>query len=199
MLNFDINKFEICFFNIPNQVIFGAVTHPELKEPIILSLDITANENGLLHMELLNGNEKIIEPYKQTIKDKNLSEEQTHIWNSLAEMLSHKTIFMNKLTKEKLMHQEIDSMCVLYHELGHLVHSDELQNVDLAARNELIEKGMVSPDEYLADEYSYQKFGNKVCETLETQIEIARGLSDKALLIKEFKMRIKHLKEKYGT
>ena len=201
MLNIDIDKFEIVFFEKPQGDNYGEVRNPELEEPITIRLDKTcSNDTKLLHMEFINGSEEHIKDLKERIKKTNLSNEGRCFLETIMTALSYRIIFVNHISLMKLMNNEIDALCALYHELGHMVYYDESQHNNEGKRKCLIEEGFVSADELLADEYSYMKFGDNVCETLEKQIEIAKELNDesKDILIKEYELRLKHLKEKYS-
>ncbi len=167
MLELDINKFEIFFYAEPQGDNYGEVRNPGLKEPITLRLDRSYSDQlNMLHMELTNGQEELVKSHKDKVKKADLSEQERMIFNILLEGLSHRVIWMNYITLNKLKNNEIDALCVLYHELGHMVYFDESKHINPTLRNKMINNDQLSYDEILADEYAYKKFGDNVITTL---------------------------------
>ena len=199
MLELDINKFEIFFYAEPQGDNYGEVRNPGLKEPITLRLDRSYSDQlNMLHMQLINGQEELVKSHKDEVKKADLNEQQRVVLNMILEGLSHRVIWMNYITLNKLKNNEIDALCVLYHELGHMVYFDESKHINPTLRNKMINNDQLSYDEILADEYAYKKFGDNVITTLQNQMIIAQNSNDLTLsgTIREFEMRIEYLKNK---
>jgi len=193
MLELDINDFHILFYRVPKGLLYGEITHPGLEEPIEIILDnIEKDKYGLLHMQLLNGQKKDRIDCSSLEGDSGLVD----FVQRLADELTHRKIFMNASTIRRLMNKDQGALCVLYHELGHMVYFDESRHYSSEERNDIINRGGLSEDEVLADEYAYKKFGNKICETLEEEIKKAKSVNDLSLnlLIREYEIRLNHLK-----
>lgn len=80
--------------------------------------------------------------------------------------LSFPIIFIDNKSFSKLQKNDLFVKCILYHELGHYMHSDDIYEDKNEERESILTTGRVSKKELDADEFAYSVFGTDFYDAL---------------------------------
>lgn len=116
--------------------------------------------------------------------------------------LAFPIIFIDEKSFLKLKKHDRFTMCILYHELGHYMHSDESYDDKNEERESILETGRVSKKELDADEFAYSVFGldfyDALVDSMNRCINVTKNIpTDVTYLVPaiELRKRVDHLVE----